>query len=205
METVGRSRVRNRKIKSVAGTYTDGSECSAHRAERRRDHAATPIIAKQSIPEAATLPREGGRSVLRAATVVAECDQQPLALRGAFCGAAIEFFQIVSHSFKRVALLIDLPTKATALRRRIAEDREKSRAFATNASRLRHKPVDLELLTVDRILDATNLLNACGVRIATIDRRKLGLKPLTGRIGRLRVGSGDSRQRNSGGKCRLPR
>ena len=69
---------------------------------------------------------------MRAATVVAERDQQPLPLGGAFCRATIEPFQIVPHALKCIALLIDLPAQPTALRRRIAEYREEAGAFASN-------------------------------------------------------------------------
>ena len=82
---------------------------------------------------------------------------------------------------------------------------KKPELLATDVPRLRHQAVDLQLLTVDRIFRATNLVGAGRVRVALIDCRQLRLKPLACRIRRLCVGSGDSRQRNSGGKCRLAR
>src|SRR4029077_17538066 len=92
------------------------------------------------------------RTVLRAAAIVPERDQQRLSLRGTFGGAAAELLELVLQALKRIALLVDLAAQAAALRRRIVEDREKAGAFAAHAARLRDQPVYFELLAIDGIL-----------------------------------------------------
>ena len=119
---------------------------------------------------------------MRAAAVVAERDQQRLALGGAFGGAAVELFELILHALERIALLVDLAVEPAALRRRIAEDREEAGAFAAHAARLRDQPVDLELLAVDRVLGAADLLRARRIAVAAIERSELGFQPLAGRI-----------------------
>ena len=85
---------------------------------------------------------------------------------------------------RRVALLVDLAVERAALRRRVAEDREEAGAFAAHAARLRHQPVDLELLAVDRVFGAANLVGAGRIVIAAVERGELGFQPLAGRVRR---------------------
>ena len=107
---------------------------------------------------------------MRTAAIVAERDQQRLALRGAFGGAAAQLFQLVLQAIERIALLVDLPVQAAALRRRIAEDREKAGAFTAHMARLRDQPVDLELLAVDCVFRAADLIGAHGIVVAAVER-----------------------------------
>ena len=74
-----------------------------------------------------------------------------------------------------IPLLIDLPAKTAALRRRIAEDRKEARTLAAHSARLRDQPVDLELLAIDRVLGAADLIGARRVAVAAVKRSKLGL------------------------------
>jgi hypothetical protein len=90
-------------------------------------------------------------------------------LRGTFGGAAVELFKLIPHSFECKALLIDLPAQSAALRGRIIEDREESRAFAPDTARLRDKPIYFELLAIDHFFRAANLLGARRVGIAAIE------------------------------------
>ena len=168
---------------------------------RRGEHAA--VAAEQAVEEAALLALQRGGAVLRAAAVVAERDQQRLPLRGAFGGAAAELFELILHALERVALLVDLPVKAAALRRRIAEDREEAGAFAAHATRLRDQPVDLELLAVDRILSAADLVGAHRIVVAAVERGQLGFQPLAVRIRRLRKRAGARRKRRRRHDCKL--
>jgi hypothetical protein len=60
--------------------------------------------------------------------------------------------------------------------------------LATNAPRLCHQPVDLELLTIDHVFGAPNLVGAGWIRVALVKRRELRLKSLTSGICGLRNG-----------------
>src|ERR1019366_5552118 len=64
--------------------------------------------------------------------------------------------------------------RSSALRRRNVEDREKAGTFTAAAARLRDQPVDLELLAVDRVLGAADLVGARRIAVAAVERRKLG-------------------------------
>jgi hypothetical protein len=120
---------------------------------------------------------------LRAAAVVGERDQQRLALRGALGGAAGQPFKVVLHALELRASLPDLADQRPAGRRRVAEDRKEAGAFAAHAARLRNQAVDLDLLTVDGVLGAANLLRARRIGIAAVERRQLRLQALAGRAG----------------------
>ena len=128
-------------------------------ARTARRHAAA-IAAEQAVEEAALLALQRGGPVLRTAAIVAERDQQRLPLRGAFGGAAAQLLELVLQALERVALLVDLPAQAAALRRRIVEDGKEPGTSAAHAARLRDQPVDLELLAVDRVLGAVDLVGA---------------------------------------------
>jgi hypothetical protein len=140
---------------------------------------------------------------LRAAAIIAERDQQRLPLRGAFGGAATELLVLVLQALERIALLVDLPAQTAALRRRNVEDREKAGTFTAAAARLRDQPVDLELLAVDRVLGAADLVGARRIAVAAVERRKLGFQPLAGRVLRLRKRADARRQRRHRYGCKL--
>ena len=99
-EAIGRGRVGNREIETVAGAHADGAESPAHRSEWRRNHTAAAIVAKQTIPEAALLTGESGGAILRAASIVAQRDQYSSALGSTFGGTAVEPLQIVPHALE---------------------------------------------------------------------------------------------------------
>jgi hypothetical protein len=95
---------------------------------------------------------------------------------------------LIAHAFEPKALLVNLAIERTALRRRIAENREETGALAPDASGLRHQAVDFHLLTVDHVFGAPNLIGAGWIRVALVKRRELRLKPLTSGICRLCIG-----------------
>src|SRR6185437_13273337 len=182
-----RGRERDREIIPVAGANADRAIGSAHlrrlSAGRGGDVGVVVAAAKQPVEKSTLLPRECRRAILRAAVIVAERDQQRLTLGGAFGGPAVQPFQTVLHVFQPRPLLVDAPRERAAFARRIAEDRKEARALAAGAARLRHQPVHLELLAVDGILRAADLLRALRIGVAAVERGKLRLQLLTGRIG----------------------
>jgi hypothetical protein len=60
--------------------------------------------------------------------------------------------------------------------------------LATDAPGLRHQAVDLELLAIDHVFRAPNLIGARRVCIALVEGRQLGLKPLTSGVCGLCIG-----------------
>ena len=184
-EMIRRGLERDREIKTVAAAHAYRAIGTAHRSGglRRKDGAAT----EQPVEEAALLAGARRRAVLRAAAVVGELDQQRLAARGALGGAALQLLELVLHAVEHVALLLDALVEPAALPRRIAEDRKEAAVAAADAARLRHQLVDLELLAVDGIVGALDLVGAGRVGIAAVERGELALQALASRIGRLRL------------------
>ncbi|HET8544172.1 MAG TPA: hypothetical protein VFL68_06680 [Pseudolabrys sp.] len=85
-------------------------------------------------------------------------------------------------------MLVNLAIKRAALRRRGAENGEEAGTLTTNTPRLRHEPIDFELLTIDHVFRAPNLVGAGWIRVALVKRRELRLKPLASGICGLRIG-----------------
>jgi hypothetical protein len=125
---------------------------------------------------------------LRTASVVAEGDEQRLPLRCALGSPAVELLKLIAHAFEPEALLVDLAIEPAALRGRAAENGEEAGALATDAPGLRHQAVDLELLAIDHVFRAPNLIGARRVCIALVEGRQLGLKPLTSGVCGLCIG-----------------
>ncbi|MFZ2092965.1 MAG: hypothetical protein WAU99_14625 [Pseudolabrys sp.] len=117
------------------------------------------------------------------ASIVTQSDEHPSTLGGALGSTAIESLKIAPHALERVALLINLPVESTTLPWWIAEDREEAGVFAAHAAGLRNKPIDFELLAVDRFFCTANLLGARWISVAPIETCQLGFKPLAGGIG----------------------
>ncbi|HET7804691.1 MAG TPA: hypothetical protein VFL53_10650 [Pseudolabrys sp.] len=125
---------------------------------------------------------------MRPTSVVAESNEQSLPLCSAFSRPAIEVLKLIAHAFKPKALLVNLAVEWAALRGWVTENGEEARTLAADAPRLRHQPVDLELLPIDHVFRAPNLVGAGRVCVALIERCQLRLKPLAGGICRLCVG-----------------
>jgi hypothetical protein len=93
--------------------------------------------------------------------------------------------------------LPDLGVERRALRRLTAEQDEEAVALTAHSPRGRTLAVELGLLAVGGFLVAANLFVACWIPTATVECRKLRLKPGASRV-LLRINRQDSRDRDGG-------
>src|SRR5262249_20539686 len=145
--------------------------------------------AEQGVEEAAR-PAGDVLTVLRAAIVLSERDQDAAPLPFALAAVALHPLDVGQRAIEVRAHLLDLVVERAALRRLSAEQGEKAAALATQALGLLAEAVELGRQLWRGVFVTLDLLRLCGVdRGAAIDRGELAFEPQAGLAARGRVGS----------------
>src|SRR4029453_18711590 len=111
------------------------------------------------------------------AIVLRQRDKKSATLRRLVGGAALEALEIVQSAVEIGSHLLDLAAERTALRWLAAEQGEEAAALAADPLVLRNGSIEFGLLSPRGVFVAPDLLRACRIRAAAIDRRELALKP----------------------------